>query len=68
MMSGIGTGVDGMLYKMDSKALDVVGFEEEKLEGIIEDSLVFYLFLLCFIYSLPDTGDQCLQLTLFKLH
>jgi HD-like signal output (HDOD) protein len=39
LMSGIGTGIDGMLYRMDSKALEFVGLEEEKLGDIIEETV-----------------------------
>ncbi len=39
LMSGIGTGIDGMLYKMDSKALDFIGLPEESLASIIEETV-----------------------------
>jgi len=39
LMSGIGTGIDGMLYKMDSKALDYIGLPEESLAPIIEETV-----------------------------
>ena len=39
LMSGIGTGIDGMLYKMDSKALDYLGLPEESLAPIIEETV-----------------------------
>ncbi len=39
LMSGIGTGIDGMLYKMDSKALDFLGLPEENLASIIEETV-----------------------------
>lgn len=38
LKKGIGAGMDGMLYKTDEKALEVVGIDEEKLEDIIEDT------------------------------
>ena len=39
MMSGIGTGIDGMLYKMDSKSMDILGLKEEDLGGIMEETV-----------------------------
>ena len=39
LMSGLGTGVDGMLYEMDSKALNVTGLREDLLEPIIEETV-----------------------------
>lgn len=39
LMSGVGTGIDGMLYKMDSKALEYVGLQEESMAGIIEETV-----------------------------
>ncbi|MGD9161083.1 MAG: hypothetical protein PVG39_21880, partial [Desulfobacteraceae bacterium] len=39
LMSGIGTGIDGMLYKMDSKALDFLGLSEESMGPIIEETV-----------------------------
>ena len=38
LMSGIGTGIDGMLYKMDSKALEYIGLPEESMASIIEET------------------------------
>jgi len=37
MMSGIGTGVDGMLYKMDENAMGVVGLQAEDFSLILEE-------------------------------
>jgi len=39
LMSGIGTGIDGMLYKMDSRALEYLGLPEENLASIIEETV-----------------------------
>ena len=39
LMSGIGTGIDGMLYKMDSKALEYLGLPEESMAPIIEETV-----------------------------
>ena len=39
LMSGIGTGIDGMLYKMDSRALEYLKLPEESLAGIIEETV-----------------------------
>ena len=39
LMSGIGTGIDGMLYNMDSKALDYIGLPEDSLASIIEETV-----------------------------
>jgi HD-like signal output (HDOD) protein len=39
MMSGIGTGIDGMLYKMDNKALEYLGLPEDKISLIIEETV-----------------------------
>ena len=39
LMSGIGTGIDGMLYKMDSKALEYLGLPEGSLASIIEETV-----------------------------
>ncbi len=39
LMSGIGTGIDGMLYKMDSKALEYLRLSEENLSHIIEETV-----------------------------
>lgn len=39
MMSGIGTGIDGMLYKMDNKALEFLGLPEDKISPIIEETV-----------------------------
>jgi hypothetical protein len=38
-MSGIGTGIDGMLYKMDNKALEFLGLPEDKISPIIEETV-----------------------------
>lgn len=40
MMSGIGTGIDGMLYEMNSKALEFLGLKEEIVGDIIEEIVV----------------------------
>jgi HD-like signal output (HDOD) protein len=37
LMSGIGTGIDGMLYQMDEKALEVLRLEPDDLGVIIEN-------------------------------
>lgn len=39
MMSGIGSGIDGMLYKMDEKAMEFIGLQEEDLSGIMEETV-----------------------------
>jgi putative nucleotidyltransferase with HDIG domain len=39
LMSGLGTGIDGMLYKMDHRALELLGLEEEFLKEIIEETV-----------------------------
>ncbi|MBN2419721.1 MAG: zinc-ribbon domain-containing protein, partial [Deltaproteobacteria bacterium] len=39
LMSGIGTGVDGMLYKMDSKALEYLRLPEDSIASIIEQTV-----------------------------
>jgi HD-like signal output (HDOD) protein len=36
MMSGLGTGIDGMAYEMDSQAMALLGFQEEDLPEIME--------------------------------
>jgi hypothetical protein len=38
-MSGLGTGMDGMLYEMDSKAIDVLGLRTDSIEGIIQETV-----------------------------
>jgi HD-like signal output (HDOD) protein len=39
LMSGIGAGVDGMLYKMDTRAQDALGLSEEGLQAILEETV-----------------------------
>ena len=39
LMSGIGTGVDGMLYRMDEKAMEFLGLREEDLSTIIDQTV-----------------------------
>jgi HD-like signal output (HDOD) protein len=39
LMSGIGTGIDGMLYQMDSKALGYLGLPEDKIGPIMEETV-----------------------------
>ncbi len=39
LMSGIGTGIDGMLYKMEGKAMELLGLAEEDLSSIIEETV-----------------------------
>ena len=39
LMSGIGTGIDGMLYKMDSRALDYLKLPEDSIASIIEETV-----------------------------
>ncbi len=39
LMSGMGTGIDGMLYTMDSNALEFLGLQEESLSDIIENTV-----------------------------
>ena len=42
LMSGIGTGIDGMLYKMDENAMAVIGLQAEDF-GLIMEEVVEYL-------------------------
>ncbi|MBW1741382.1 MAG: zinc-ribbon domain-containing protein [Deltaproteobacteria bacterium] len=35
MMTGMGTGIDGMLYQMDNKAMEFLGLQEEDLSSIM---------------------------------
>ncbi len=39
LMSGLGTGIDGMLYKMDPNALEFIGLREDLIQGIIEETV-----------------------------
>ncbi len=39
LMSGIGSGIDGMLYQMDGKALEFLGIQEETLGAILEETV-----------------------------
>lgn len=39
MMTGLGLGIDGMLYQMDSKAMEFLGFEQEDVNDIIRQVL-----------------------------
>lgn len=39
LMSGLGTGIDGMLYKMDEKATDFLGLQEEDLSAIMVETV-----------------------------
>jgi|WetSurMetagenome_2_1015567.scaffolds.fasta_scaffold43086_2 HD-like signal output (HDOD) protein len=39
LMSGIGAGVDGMLYKMDQRAQESLGLSEEVLSGILDETV-----------------------------
>jgi HD-like signal output (HDOD) protein len=39
LMSGIGAGVDGMLYKMDHRAQESLGLGEEELQGILGETV-----------------------------
>jgi HD-like signal output (HDOD) protein len=39
MMTGLGLGIDGMLYQMDDKAMEFLGFQQEDLDIIIEEVL-----------------------------
>jgi len=39
LMSGIGTGIDGMLYKMDHRALGFLGLTEDELSGILDETV-----------------------------
>ena len=39
LMSGLGTGIDGMLYEMDNKAIDLLGLNEEDLGSIMEETV-----------------------------
>ncbi|MFC1533539.1 HDOD domain-containing protein [Thermodesulfobacteriota bacterium] len=39
MMSGIGIGVDGMLYKMDDKAIEFLDLQEGDISSIIEETV-----------------------------
>jgi HD-like signal output (HDOD) protein len=36
MMSGLGTGIDGMAYEMDPQAMALLGFQEEDIPEIME--------------------------------
>lgn len=35
IMTGMGTGIDGMLYQMDDKAMEFLGLQEEELSDIM---------------------------------
>lgn len=37
LMSGIGTGYDGMLYKMDDKSMDIIGLQAEDFGLVMEE-------------------------------
>jgi len=37
LMSGIGTGIDGMLYRMDDKAMQVLSLSPDELGAVIEE-------------------------------
>ena len=39
LMSGIGTGVDGMLYKMDGEAMEFLNLQEEDLSSMLEEAV-----------------------------
>jgi HD-like signal output (HDOD) protein len=39
MMTGLGLGVDGMLYEVDNEAMNVLGLQEEDLNSIMEEVL-----------------------------
>jgi HD-like signal output (HDOD) protein len=39
LMSGIGAGVDGMLYKMDQRAQESLGLNEEDLRAILDQTV-----------------------------
>jgi HD-like signal output (HDOD) protein len=39
LMSGIGAGVDGMLYRMDHRAQESLGLSEEDLHGILDETV-----------------------------
>jgi HD-like signal output (HDOD) protein len=39
LMSGLGTGLDGMLYKMDEKAMEFLGLQEDDLSRILEETV-----------------------------
>lgn len=39
MMTGLGLGIDGMLYKMDDKAMEFLDFEEEDVNDIMRQVL-----------------------------
>jgi HD-like signal output (HDOD) protein len=39
LMSGMGTGIDGMLYKMDEKATEFLGIQEEDLSHIMAETI-----------------------------
>lgn len=39
LMSGIGSGVDGMLYRMDQGAQESLGLSEDDLRGILEETV-----------------------------
>jgi len=37
MMSGMGTGIDGMLYQMDDNAMELLGLQEEEMTDIMAE-------------------------------
>jgi len=39
LMSGIGAGIDGMLYKMDQRAVEFLGLSEDDLRGVLDETV-----------------------------
>jgi len=39
LMSGIGSGVDGMLYRMDHRAQETLGLSEDDLRGVLDETV-----------------------------
>ena len=37
MMTGLGLGIDGLLYRMDDKAMEFVGLQEEDVSNIMDE-------------------------------
>ena len=39
MMTGLGLGIDGLLYKMDPAAMELIGLDEDEVNDIMGDVL-----------------------------
>jgi HD-like signal output (HDOD) protein len=39
LMSGIGSGIDGMLYRMDPRAAEFLGLSEEEISGVLDETV-----------------------------